>query len=304
MKKVVSLLFVLMFALFAAGGFAAERMIVTSFYPMYVFAMNVAKDVPGVKVVNMADQTVGCLHDYQLQTRDMVTLEKASVLVVNGAGMEQFMDKIAVTYAELPIVTASEGIAMLESAHGGHEHEHEHGHDEEEGCVLNAHVWLDPTLAIEQVKNIAQGLAKADPDNAAAYDANAQAYCETIAALDEEIAAQLAPYAGKKIIAFHEAFTYFTNAYGIEIAGLIEHDDGEEPGTRDLARICDKVTQLGIPALFVEPQYPQKAARTIARETGTTVYELDPMVSGDGAMDSYERAMRENARVFTEAFSK
>ena len=304
MKKVIFLLFSLMLMLSAAAGFASEQVIVTSFYPMYVFAMNVAKDVPGATVVNMADQAVGCLHDYQLQTRDMVALEKASILVINGAGMEQFLDKIAVTYPQLPIVTASEGIEMLESEHGGHGHEHDHGHDEEEDCVLNAHVWLNPSLAIAQVNNIAEGLAMADPVNAAAYRANAQAYCETIAALDEEIKEQLAPYAGRKIITFHEAFTYFTNAYGIEIAGLIEQGEGEEPGTRDMARICDKVIELGIQELFVEPQYPQKAAKTIARETGTTVYELDPVVSGDGAMDSYERAMRENARVFTEAFSK
>lgn len=311
MKKRISLLMTLLFLLMAACGCAAqesgERVIVTSFYPMYVFAQNVAKDVPGVRVVNMADQSVGCLHDYQLQTRDMVTLESASVLVINGGGMEQFMDKIAQTYASLPIVSASEGIDMLESAHShGHDddHDHEHEHDHDDTCVLNAHVWLDPQLACAQVKNIAAGLSAADPQNAAAYEANAAAYCERIAAMDAEIAALLAPYTGEKIIAFHEAFVYFAQAYGLEVAGLIENDDGEEPGTRELAQICDRVKELGIHALFIEAQYPQKAAQTIARETGATVYQLDPVVSGDGALDSYERAMRENARVFAEAFEK
>ena len=304
MKKALSL-FILLAMMCAMMSLAsAEQMIVTSFYPMYVFTQNIAKDIPGVNVVNMAEQNVGCLHDYQLQTRDMVTLEKASVLIVNGAGMEQFMDKIAAIYSGLPVVTASEGIDMLESAHGGHDHDHGHAHEHEEDCVLNAHVWLDPALAIRQVENIADGLAAADPKNAAAYQANARAYCEKLTALGEEIAAQLAPYAGRKIITFHEAFTYFAKAYGIEVVGLIEHDDGEEPGTRDLANICDMVREMSITSLFVEPQYPQKAAHTIARETGAAVYELDPVVSGDGAMDSYERAMRENARIFTEAFSK
>ena len=306
MKKTISLILAMILLLALAAGCAAqkngERIIVTTFYPMYVFAKNVAKDVPGVSVVNMADQSVGCLHDYQLQTRDMVTLETADVLIVNGGGMEQFMDMIAKTYTDLPVVTATEGVAMLESAHSGHDHDHDHGH--EETCVLNAHVWLDPALAQQQIMNIAAGLAAADPANSAAYEANAAAYCETIAALDEEIRAQLAPFAGEKIITFHEAFTYFASAYGLEVAGLIEHDSGEEPGTRELAETCDLVKELGISALFVEPQYPQKAAQTIARETGATVYQLDPVVSGDGEMDSYERAMRENARVFTEAFTQ
>ncbi len=307
MKRGLLLILALMMTLAACSGCAAQgnddTVIVTSFYPMYVFARNIAQGVPGVTVVNMADQSVGCLHDYQLQTRDMVTLETADVLIVNGGGMEQFMDKIAQTYQELHVVTACEGIAMLESAHSGHDHDHDHDHGEE-ACVLNAHVWLDPALAQQQVKNIAGGLAKADPKNAAAYEANADAYSERIAALEEEIRAQLAPHQGEKIITFHEAFTYFAGAFGLEVAGLIEHDSGEEPGTRDLAKICDLVKELGIGALFVEPQYPQKAANTIARETGAKVYQLDPMVSGDGEMDSYERAMRENARVFAEAFAQ
>ena len=308
MKKGFLLILALLVMIAGCCGCAAqgndETVIVTSFYPMYVFASNIANGVPGVKVVNMADQNVGCLHDYQLQTRDMVTLETADVLVVNGGGMEQFMDKIAQTYKELSVVTASEGIAMLESAHSGHDHEHDHDHGEEETCVLNAHVWLDPALAQQQVSNIASGLAAADPENAAAYKANAAAYIERIAALDEEIHALLDAHKGSQIITFHEAFTYFASAYGLEVAGLIEHDSGEEPGTRDLAKTCDLVKKLGIKALFVEPQYPQKAANTIARETGATVYQLDPVVSGDGELDSYERAMRENARVFAEAFTQ
>lgn len=310
MKKGFCLILALTLALAAFTGCAAkendETVIVTSFYPMYVFASNVAKDVPGVKVVNMADQSVGCLHDYQLQTRDMVTLETADMLVINGGGMEQFMEKVASTYAHLPIIVAGEEADMLESAHGGHDHDHDHDHDHAHGetCVLNAHVWLDPALAMEQVARIAQGLGEADPQNAEAYAANAQAYCQTLAALDSEIRAMLSPYEGEKIVIFHEAFAYFAGAYGLEVAGLIENDDGEEPGTRELARTCDLVSELGVGALFVEPQYPQKAAKTIAAETGATVYELDPVVSGDGALDSYERAMRENARVFTEAFSQ
>ncbi len=304
MKKGISLLLSLLLMLAVMTGCAAQegggRVIVTSFYPMYVFAQNVAADVPDVTVVNMAQQSVGCLHDYQLQTRDMVTLETADVLVINGGGMEQFMDKIIATYPSLPVVTASEGIALLESAHGGSDYDHDHG--DGEACVLNAHAWLDPALARAQVMNIAKGLAAADPDNAAQYEENAQAYCRRIEALDAQIRAQLAPYAGREIITFHEAFAYFAEAYDLHVAGLIEHDAGEEPGTRELARTCDLVRDLGITALFTEPQYPQNAAMTIARETGATVHQLDPVVSGDGAMDSYERAMKENARVMTEAF--
>ena len=275
---------------------AAGKTIVTSFYPMYVFTQNVVRDVPGVRVVNMAAESVGCLHDYQLQTRDMVTLEGADALVINGGGMEQFMDKVIAQRPELPVINASDGIEML-CSEDGHDHD---GHDHDHG-VYNAHVWLDPALAIRQVQNIADGLAAADSEHAEAYQQNAAAYKARLQALDAELSAQLAPLAGSAIVTFHEAFTYFANAYGLVVAGVIANDAGEEPSTRQIAATCDLVKQRQVKALFVEPQYPTKSAETIARETGAKVFTLDPVVSGDGSPESYENAMRENARVLTEA---
>ena len=184
--------------------------------------------------------------------------------------------------------------------HDAHAHDEHDEHDE----LYNAHVWLDPSRAIKQVQNIADGLAEADPAHAAAYQENAAGYIERLTALDSELKAQLAPFAGADIITFHEAFAYFADAYGLHVAGVIANEPGEEPSTRDIADTCDLVTTLGIRTLFVEPQYPQKAAETIARETGASIYTLDPCVSGDGTKESYETIMRENARVLTEALSK
>ena len=306
MKKIIALALLLALLLTACSCAAQERagetVIVTSFYPIYVFVQNVAQGIPGVRVQNMADQSVGCLHDYQLQTRDMVLLEDAAVLVINGGGMEQFMDRIAQVFPQLPIIDSTAGIELL--CDDGHDaHDDHDGHDDHDHAV-NAHVWLDPKLAIRQVETIAEGLAAADPVHAEAYRANAQAYTARLAALDAELSAKLAPFAGRKIITFHEAFTYFARAYGLEVAGVIAYEPGEEPGTREIAATCDLVRQLGITTLFIEPQYPARAAETIARETGAAISTLDPIVSGDGAPDSYERVMRETARVLEEALTR
>lgn len=297
----------LLACLLLLGGCALAKettTIVTSFYPMYVFAQNVAADVEGVQVKNMADQSVGCLHDYQLQTRDMVMIEGADALVINGGGMESFMDKVISLRADLPVIEAGAGIEMLCSTAGGHESgTHEH-HDHGEDQMKNAHVWLDPELAKQQVQTIADGLAAADAANAQAYRDNAAAYIVRIDALKEEIAKTLAPVQGEKIVIFHEAFAYFANAFGLEVAGVIAYEPGEEPGTREIAKMCDLVKAQGVRALFVEPQYPTRAADTIARETGAKVYSLNPVVSGDGSMESYETIMKENARVLAEALTK
>ena len=141
------------------GGCAAqeigEKTFVTSFYPMYLFAQNVTRDVPGVSLINLAGENVGCLHDYQLQTRDMATLERADALIINGGGMEQFMDKLIARQPSLAVIDAGEGIEML-CSEDGHDHSDHHDHAHE---VYNAHVWLDPKLAIRQVQRIADGLS-------------------------------------------------------------------------------------------------------------------------------------------------
>ena len=303
-KRTIWALATALLALLVTGCAAqtdGQTTIVTSFYPMYVLTLNVTDGVDGVTVQNMAEQNVGCLHDYQLQTRDMVALEGADALVINGGGMEQFMDKVLTLRADLPIIDASEGIDMFPS---DEDHDHDaHGHDDHDE-LYNAHVWLDPNRAIQQVRNIADGLAEADPDHAAAYRQNAERYVAELTALDEELKAQLAPFAGAEIITFHEAFAYFADAYHLHVAGVIANEPGEEPSTRDIADTCDLVMELGIKTLFVEPQYSQKAAETIARETGASIYTLDPCVSGDGTKESYETIMRENAKVLTEALSK
>lgn len=97
------------FGLYAASGEESEFQIVTSFYPMYIIALNVTQGIEGVEVSNMAGQQTGCLHDYQLQNKDMKNLETADAFIINGAGMESFLDKVLQQLPSLPVINASEG---------------------------------------------------------------------------------------------------------------------------------------------------------------------------------------------------
>ena len=101
-----------------------EFLLVTSFYPMYVLAENLTVGVDGIEVSNLTENQTGCLHDYQLTAADMKKLEHADVFIINGAGMEVFLDSIQKTYPELSIIDTSEGITLLEAV------EHDHSHDE------------------------------------------------------------------------------------------------------------------------------------------------------------------------------
>lgn len=266
----------------------SECTIVTTFYPMYVLTSALTDNAENITVKNMVSETVGCLHDYSLSPRDVALLERADIVIANGGGMEQFLSRVAVMRPDLPIIDASDGIKMQDSW--------------EEG-LLNAHVWLSPQLTAIQVQNITLGLSKVDPSNAEIYEKNAKMLCGRLDELDSELKKTLQPCAGCAIITFHEAFNYFAEAYGIEVAGVIAHEPGENPSTREIAKTCDLVKHLGIRALFTEPQYPAQAAETIARETGAKLYQLDTFVSGDGSFEGYEATMRKNASILLEALA-
>lgn len=271
---------------------AAALRVVTSFYPMYLLTANVAAGVEGVSVRNMAAPEVGCLHDYQLLPGDLRALEDADALVINGAGMEPFLDKVRAQRPRLPVIEASEGIALLEDEADG-----DHGHDHEE----NPHVWVDPRNAAAQTRVIARRLGEIDPANAAAYFANAEAYGARLEALYVRMREQLDGLGTRELFTFHEAFAYFAAAFDFHIAGVIEREPGTEPGTRDLIEIVDRVRAGRIPALFVEPQYPGRVAGIIARETGAKVCTLDPVVTGPLELTAYEDAMERNLQALLDA---
>ena len=295
--KILSLLLlVLSVALVGCGGTdkSAEKKtaepfrIVTSFYPMYVATINITDGVDGVEVYNMTKPQTGCLHDYQLMTEDMKTLEKADAFVINGAGMEDFMDKVTEQQKKLKVIDASRGIELI--------------HDDEEGD--NPHVWLSVTDAITQVRNIADQLKEADPAHAAAYEKNAVAYIEKLTSLKSEMHAALDNVPHKDIVTFHEAFPYFAKEFNLNIIGVVEREPGTEPTPTELQETIEQVNALPTKVLFTEPQYSPSAAETIARETGAKIYTLDPVVTGEAtpaAKNAYIDTMKKNMKTLQEA---
>lgn len=271
----------------AGGGKDGSFHIVTSFYPMYVATINITQGVDGVTVTNMTKPQTGCLHDYQLMTEDMKTLEKADAFVINGAGMESFLDKVVNQQKNLKIIDASKGIELLKDG------------DEE-----NPHVWLSVTDAILQVKNIAEQLKAADPKHADAYEKNAAAYIKKLEALKAEMHAELDTVPNKDIVTFHEAFPYFAKEFGLNIISVVEREPGTEPTPAELQETIDQVKKLPVKVLFTEPQYSPSAAETIARETGAKIYTLDPVVTGeanDEAINAYIDTMKKNMKTLKTA---
>ena len=285
--------------------------IVTSFYPLYISTINITKDIPNITVTNMTKSQTGCLHDYQLTPQDLKTLEKADILVVNGAGMESFLDSIISQYPNLEIVDATKGLTLLEDdthSHDDHDHDHdyedEHSEDDGHDHEYNPHVWVSVTGNIEEVKNIASQLEDLNPENKEAYESNTNTYVSKLEELKNEMHAELDNLPNRDIITFHEAFPYFAKEFNLNIAGVIEIEPDSEPSAKEIEEIINTIKSKNINALFTEPQYSSKVAETIATETGATVYELDPIVTGDSnpdAYDDYINKMKKNLDVLKEA---
>ena len=277
---VIAALAVVFLSAAGASLAAAPLRVVTSFYPVYVAALNVAAGVDGVEISNLTSPHIGCLHDYQLTAGDARKLAEADLLLANGAGMEPFLDKLARQSPDLRVVEVSEGIPLMDG---------------------NAHVWVSFEGARRQVDNITAALVAAAPDKADALRANAEAYKASITALDERMHAALVPHKGARIMTFHEAFPYFAREFGLELVGVVEREPGTEPSARELAETIDLVRERGVKALFTEPQYSDRSAQVIARETGVKVHELDPVATGpsdpDAARGAWLAAMEKNLAV-------
>ena len=304
MKKLLCLLLIL-FLLPLSAGIAAEGdvTVVASFYPIYIMAKNVLKDVEGVHLTTMTAPSTGCLHDYQLLISDMRALSKAEIFLINGAGMETFLPDILPQFPGLQVVDCSLGVELIcqeeEHEHEGHSH-HDHDHDHGE---YNAHIWLAPANAMQMTENMAAALSSRFPQAADQIWKNAADYQARLTLLDGELAREIALLPRKEIVTFHEAFPYFAHAYGLHVAATVTVEPESPLSPHMVRQVVHAVQDAGNPPLFAEPQYQSPALTAISRETGAQVFILDSMATGDDSFTAYEDAMRDNLAVLQQALS-
>jgi zinc transport system substrate-binding protein len=240
----------------------------------------VAKDVPGVKVINLTHGAQGCLHDYALTTDDMRTLSQADIFVVNGAGTEGFLEEVAKQYPELKIVRLTDTVPLIEN---------------------NPHVWLSISGAVVGAKNLGRAMQDLDPDHSGLYQKNTEDYILKLELLGMKMYSQLSPYKGAKIITLHDALVYFAREFGLEIVAVIEREPGAQPSAQDLAQIIEVVRKCGVKAIFSDQWALVPALQTVTLETSVPNYVLDLAVSGPDDPEAYIKIMQKNAQTIIEA---
>lgn len=248
-----------------------EFNIVTSFYPVYLSAINIAGDIKGVNVSCLINGNVGCLHDYMLTTEEMKSLEKADVLIINGADMEGFAEKIKSVYKDLKIIDASENIPLLENKFFKTESKY------------NSHLWLSISKLQMQVTNIAKKLAEQDSINGAKYVYNSNEYNYKLNSLKEKMISSFnsVPAQNKKIITYHEVLPYFAEEFGFEVIDVVASDDEESISPSKLSQVIKNIKTKGAYAIYAQPQIPIKTLNTILTEAKIKKIEFDTIASGE-----------------------
>ena len=292
--------------------------VVTSFYPMYIAALNIVDGVEGVRLENLSEPQTGCLHDFQLTPEDMKLLSTADVFVINGGGIESFMSDVAKAYPKLDVVEACEDVALLseDDADSEHDHDHEadtesdsdHDHDHEADAESdsahdhdhgdeNAHAWMSVPRYRTMVQTIASRLAEKDAKHADEYYANAKAYDAKLAVLEEKINSIKSLTNGQNIIIFHEAYAYVADDFSMNACYLLDLDEERSVSAGEIKQVIGAIKNDGVSVILAEELYGKSMGDTVSRETDVHVIYIDPLNRGEYDKDSYLDGMEHNIAV-------
>ena len=305
MKFLLSLLLCLCFCMPAQAATGdQDREFTATVFPVWLILHEVTRDVPGVNVSLLLPAASGCPHDYAMTPNDRRRLARADVLVINGLGLESFLgngkNMKALMKPDATVIDASKGVADLIQAEG-HDHGGKHHHD----CGPNPHIFASPSMMAQMALSVSAQLASLDPAYAPKYEANGRVTATRLEALAAECKSLGGGLANRAVIAQHNIFDYLARDIGLTVEALIQPHDGQEPSARAMLDLVRLIRSHKVAAVVTEPQYPARAGRTLAAETGIPCISLDPAANGSDELDAplgwYETLMRANLRTLEQA---
>ena len=247
--------------------------VLASFYPLQYVAEQVGKENISVSSVTPPGAEP---HNLELSPAKVAELADAD-LVVYASGFQPAVDDAVAQAAPASAVDVADAAGL--AAPGG---------------TADPHFWLDPTRLADVARVVAQQLGETDPDNAAAYEANAGDLSAELAALDAEYRSGLAVCERRTVVVAHEAYGYLAERYGLEQAGVSGIDPESEPAPARVAKIRRVIESQDVSTIFTESLVNPKVARTLAADLGVETALLDPLETHAGSGGEYPEVMRSN----------
>ncbi|SCZ76963.1 metal ABC transporter substrate-binding protein [Pseudobutyrivibrio xylanivorans] len=296
-----------------------EILVMTSCNPVYLATINILDGVDGYRVQNLSQPTTGCLHDYTLTTEDMKNLSKADVLVVNGGGMEGYLDDVIAAYPDLKIIDTYEDIEHSNGLVGMDEYlikeDEEHDHEEEseslplEGKVsaeltdevsehhhdhgANSHIWMDERLYQCQVISIANGLMDANPNREeSAIAENVRKYTAALEKIDKQ--GLDVAVANENVAILHEAFAYTAQSLGANVVATMDLDEERQVSAGEVSAFIDEIKEHDVKLVLAEYDYGNAMGKLIEEQTDAKVVYLETLVHGDYSGLDYITVLNKN----------
>ena len=267
----IILLCILLLGMLPGCNHSTQAQVAATTLPVYQFTSRLCQGT-GITVTRVITENVSCLHDYALSVSQVKAVEGAQLVVLSGAGLEDFMDGV-ISNAQA-VIDSSEGISLL-GCEEEHHHEGHHHHEED------SHIWLSPANAKIMAANICEGLCRQFPEHTEAFRQNLAQLHEEMDALIAYGTSQLADLPCRELITFHDGFAYFADAFDLTILEAVEEESGSEASAQELIHLIESVREHQLPAVFTECNGSVSAAQIIATETGITTAQLDMAMSGD-----------------------
>lgn len=287
--------------LFAGQGRAeppeTRPLVVTSFFPLYDFARQIAGTNCDVRCL----VPPGGDPHHEDPTPAMARLvERADVVLLLGLGMDGWVGKLARGGPTNRVAVVNEGLGtrtMGASALA------QFASEKPDPNETDPHIWLDPVLAEKLVLRLVAELTRRFPRHAAAMQVRGDALAQDLRQLHGEFERGLAGLPHREVVTFHGAYGYLFARYHLETAGVIEPFPGEEPSAAYLRALVDLMRQLGLKTIFAEPQLSDRPAQVIAQEIGGRVERLDPCetILPEAPAATYQDRQRRNLATLKQA---
>ena len=245
--------------------------IFTSIYPLSFFAGEIGGDKVSITTITPPGSES---HEYEPKSGDLANIYKSKFLIVNGANMEPWVDKVKsdLYINGVTLVIASDGLELLKK-----------------DGLPDPHVWLDPVSTQRMVLNIMSGLIKTNPENESYFRANADKLIVKLIDLDNKFRQSLFNCKQNTVIASHSVFGYLESRYKFKQDTLAGLSPDEEPSSQRIAEIVATIKQKNIKYVLTETLLSPKLAETLSRETGVIVQVFNPLESlSQGDLDKGE----------------
>ena len=244
-----------------------QLQVITSFYPIYEFSKQVAQDK--AEIILLVPPGVEP-HDWEPTIQDVQLMENSDLIVINGIGFEDWVHDLEELNFKGNIVDTSKGIIPKHNE-SFEESDHEHNHDEGD-----PHIWLNPPMVQIQVQNIADAFFEYDPTNQEYYQKNARNYIDKLELLDSKIKNELSG-CKRDFIAFHDAFSYFAEEYGLTQHTISSSNPNSEVTAKNIENVITTAKQIDNKIIFTEELVDPRTAQIIANEIGGKTLILSPI---------------------------